>query len=242
LIDRAEKTSLGLPRDEPEALWRKAAMMKYLTEREEKQLLRTVREVKGKKAERDSMILFLGFNTGIRLSEMIGLNVSDVRGKEKLYVRPETTKRTLRITQAVIPATPGIILKDSGQAGMTYKKRAVGRYIPLNKKLQSAIREFIKHKLTWRESIQDDAPLFISKKGDRLSRRAIQEVFAYWRDRAGLDGYTIHSMRHSFAKRLIERGIELATVQKLLGHASLGSTGVYIEAGYEEMQEAVEAR
>lgn len=200
--------------------------MKYLSEKEEKQLLRTVKEVKGRKAGRDSMILLLGFNTGLRLSEIIGLNVGDVRGKEKLYVRPETTKAT----------------KCYKDADGNTKKKPVGRYIPLSKKLQAAIREFMKYKLTWREGIQDDSPLFISKKGERLSRRAIQEVFAYWRDRAGLDGYTIHSMRHSFGKRLVQRGIELATVQKLLGHASLGSTGVYIEAGYEEMQEAVEAR
>ena len=200
--------------------------MKYLTEREEKQLLRTVKEVKGRKAERDAMVLLLGFNTGLRLSEMIGLNVGDVRGKEKLYVRPETTKAT----------------KCYKDAEGNIKKKPVGRYIPLSKKLQVAIREFMKYKLTWRESIQDDAPLFISKKAARLSRRAIQEVFAYWRDRSGLDGYTVHSMRHSFGKRLIQRGIALATVQKLLGHASMGSTGVYIEAGYEEMQEAVEAR
>jgi integrase/recombinase XerC len=202
------------------------AMMKYLTEREEKQLLRAVREVKGKKAERDSMLLFLGFNTGLRLSEIIGLNVGDVRGKEKLYVRPETTKATKCYTDA----------------GGNTKKKPVGRYIFLSKKLQAAIREFIKRKLTWRESIEEDAPLFISKKGERLSRRAIQEVFAYWRDRSGLDGYTVHSMRHSYAKRLIERGVKLATVQKLLGHTSLGSTGVYVEASDQEMQEAAEAR
>jgi integrase/recombinase XerC len=200
--------------------------MKYLTEKEEKLLLKTVREMKGKKAERDYMILFLGFNTGLRLSELIGLNVGDVRGREKLYVRPETTKGTKAYKDA---------------EGKT-KKKPVGRDVPISRKLQAAIREFIKYKLRWREGIQDDSPLFISKKGERLSRRAVQEVFAHWRDRSGLDGYTVHSMRHSFGKRLAQRGIAPATIQKLLGHASLGSTGVYIEAGYEEMQEAVEAR
>jgi integrase/recombinase XerC len=205
--------------------------MKYLTEAEEKRLLKTVREIKGKKAERDYMILFLGFNTGLRLSEIIGLNVGDVRNKEKLYVRPEMTKRTRKA-------------QGAGEVG--HKKRAVGRYIPINVKLQAGIKRFIKLKLTWREGIQDDAPLLISKNGGRLSRRSLQEMFEDWRDRAGIEGgYTVHSMRHTFARRILERSPNpyksLPAVQKLLGHASLASTGVYIEAGSEEMQEAVEA-
>jgi integrase/recombinase XerC len=196
--------------------------MNYLMEQEEKRLLKTVHEIKGKKAERDYMILFLGFNTGLRLAEIIGLNVGDVRGKEKLYVRPDTTKATVK------------------QADGT--KRPKGRMIPLSKKLQQEIRSFIKLKLKWREGIQDEAPLFVSKKGARLSRRALQEMFKSWRDRAGIEGgFTVHSMRHTFLKRLAQRGIALPTVQKLAGHASLASTGVYLEAGYEEMQEAVEA-
>jgi integrase/recombinase XerC len=196
--------------------------MNYLMEQEEKRLLKTVHEIKGKKAERDYMILFLGFNTGLRLDEIIGLNVGDVRGKEKLYVRPDTTKATVK------------------QADGT--KRPKGRMIPLSKKLQQEIRSFIKLKLKWREGIQDEAPLFVSKKGARLSRRALQEMFKSWRDRAGIEGgFTVHSMRHTFLKRLAQRGIALPTVQKLAGHASLASTGVYLEAGYEEMQEAVEA-
>jgi len=196
--------------------------MKYLTEAEEKKLLRTVREIKGKKAERDYMILFLGFNAGLRLSEIIGLNVGDVRGKEKLYVRPETTKATVRQSDGT--------------------KKPKGRTIPLSKKLQAEIRNFMKLKLKWREGIQDEAPLFVSKKKDRLSRRALQDMFESWRDRAGIEGgYTVHSMRHTFLKRLAQRGIALPTIQKLAGHASLASTGVYLEAGIEEMQEAVEA-
>jgi site-specific recombinase XerD len=54
--------------------------------------------------------------------------------------------------------------------------------------------------------------------------------------------YGVHSCRHTFAKRLLERGVKLPTVQKLLGHASLASTGIYTEASWEEMVEAVEAR
>lgn len=194
--------------------------MKYLTEIEEKKVLRTVSEIKGKQPARDFMILFLGFNTGLRCSEIIGLNVGDIRNRDRLCVRPEIAKR------------------------------ARLRIIPLNKKLQTAIRTFIKYKLTWREGIQDEAPLFVSKKGNRLSKRSLQDLFEYWCCRTGLTRsnggkekalYTVHSMRHSFAKRLLQRGYSIQHVQKLLGHASLASTGIYTEVDYEDMEEAVNA-
>lgn len=194
--------------------------MKYLTEPEEKKLLKTVSEIKGKKATRDSIILFLGFNTGLRCSEIIGLNVGDIRNKDRLYIRPEMAK--------------------GGES----------RIIPLNKKLQTAIRAFIKHKLTWHEGIQDTAPLFRSRKGNRLSKRSLQDLFEYWccrveltRSNGGKEKalYTVHSMRHSFAKRLLQRGYSIQHVQKLLGHASLASTGIYTEVDYEDMEEAVNA-
>lgn len=194
--------------------------MKYLTEKEEKHLLKTIAEVKGKRAERDYMILFLGFNTGLRCSEIIGLNIGDVRGKEKLYVRQETAKRSK------------------------------ARIVPLSKRLSASIRNFIKLKLQWREGIQDDSPLFVSKKNNRLSKRALQDLFEYWCIRAGLTRYhageekalyTVHSMRHSFAKRLRQRGYTIEHVQKLLGHSSLASTGIYTEVDDEELQEAVNA-
>jgi integrase/recombinase XerC len=194
--------------------------MKYLTENEEKLLLRTIQGRKGKKAERDSTILSLGFNTGLRCSEIIGLNVGDIRGRDRLHVRAEIAKR------------------------------AKERDIPLNKRTQAIFRNFIKMKLKWREGIQDEAPLFISKKKGRLSKRSLEELFEFWCIEAALTRsvqgkekpfYTVHSMRHTFAKRLLQRGADITVIQKLLGHSSLASTGIYTEAGIEEMEEAVNA-
>lgn len=201
--------------------------MKYLTEKEERQLIRTVSQVKGKKAERDRMILLLGFGGGLRLGEIAGLNVGDVRSKERLFVRPETSKRTV--------------------LGPSKTRKAKGRTVPLSVNLQKAIHKFIRHKLTWHEGIHDNNPLFVSKKGGRLSKRMIEVLFSEWCKKtnlctSGKADYSAHSMRHSFAMRLIERGVRITTVQKLLGHASLASTGVYTEASIEEMEEAVNAR
>lgn len=196
---------------------------KYLTEKEQKVLLNTVDAGKGKKAERDLMIMLLGFNTGLRLNEMIGLNVGDVRGMESLYVRPETAKRSK------------------------------SRTVPINKKLQAKIKTFIRLKLGWDEPIGNDSPLFMSERKQRLSERMLQEMFSQWCIKAGLvlpDGvgvrakYTVHSMRHTCAMMLLERcgsTNALPLVQKLLGHASLASTGVYLSVRREELAEAMEA-
>lgn len=193
--------------------------MKYLSLNEQKLLLKTVKSFKGKKVERDTVIIELILNTGLRASEVVGLTVGDIRNKEKLFIRPEIAKRSK------------------------------GRFIPLNKHIQDILRHFMKLKLSLlRESINDESSLFISKKKNSLSKRSLQNVIEFWMLKTGLtttrDGrivplYSVHSLRHTCFKRMRERGVALEVIQKLAGHSSLASTGIYCEATYQEMEEAV---
>lgn len=195
--------------------------MKYLTEKEEKTLLKAVREVKGWRAERDLAAIELLLGTGLRAAELVGLNVGDVRGKEKLHIRKEIAKRGKE------------------------------RFVPLAVDVQRTVKRFCQGKLANRESIRDDAPLLISRTGGRLSKRSLQELVEHWMLRAGLTTteagrtvalYSVHSLRHTCFKRMQERGVALTTIQKIAGHASLASTGIYTEATWEEMVAAVEVR
>ena len=188
--------------------------LKWLPEEDEKKILSTIGEVPTFKARRDLTICTLGFMTGMRLSEICGLNIEDVRNSDRLYVRPETAKR---------------------------KK---GRIIPLNDSVRDTISSWLTLKEEKGEPVKGSSPLFMSRKNKRLSRRTLQDMFEYWCEQAGFSNrrYSVHSMRHSFAKRLVQNGVHLAVVQKLLGHASLASTGIYIEPGYEEMETAVQSR
>ena len=195
--------------------------MKYLALHEEKSLVGTVREIKGSKAERDWFMIELLLGTGLRLSELHGLNVGDLRGKEKLYVRPDTAK---------------------------FGK---GRFIPVSVHLQKRCKAFLALKMKQGELIRDDSPLFVSRFGERLSQRSIQEAVEGWMIRAGLTTtrngkttplYSVHSLRHTCFQRMRERGVALQAIQKIAGHASLASTGIYTEATWEECVEAVEAR
>lgn len=195
--------------------------MKYLSLLEEKTLVRTVRDIKGKKAERDNVIIRMALGLALRAGELAGLTVGDVRNRETLYVRPEIAK-----------------MNSAGT-------------IPICKDLQALIRNFIKQKLTWREPINDSEPLFVSRNGDPLSKRSLQEAIETWMIMAGLTTtkngelvalYSTHSLRHSCLMRMRERGVRIETIQKFARHKSLASTGIYTEATLEEMAEAAEMR
>ena len=191
---------------------KRAHVVRYFEYPAEKQLLGHVNSLKGKRAERDLMIMEIGFGTGLRVAEMASLTVGHVRNREELTIVGKGSKE---------------------------------RIIELSVRLQRAIKNFIKLKLTWQESIHDEAPLFVSQQDNRLSRRSLQEMIEKRCIKAGLvagegrSAYTFHCLRHTFAMRLKERGYKIEDVAELLGHSSLNSTRIYFKMSKEERREAV---
>lgn len=191
--------------------------MKYLIESEEKQLLKTLQNRKD--AERDYMVIHLGLKAGLRRCELSGLNCGDLRHPtgdvvSELKVRAEIAKR----------------------------KRE--RTVPLNEDLRDHLKAYFKLKAKWKEDLSEDAPFFVSRLGGRLSLRAIHNLTKKWFGIADLGAdFAVHALRHSFAKRILERNHYspkvLPTIQRLLGHTSLASTGIYLEPGREELAAAV---
>jgi integrase/recombinase XerC len=121
------------------------------------------------------------------------------------------------------------------------------RILPISKSLQRAIKDYIKQKLVWKESIRDDAPLFVSANGRGFKKRSLEEMFEKWCIRAGLvaengkAAYTFHCMRHTCAMRLKERGWMIEDVAEWLGHSSLNSTRVYFRTSMEDLVEMAES-
>lgn len=193
--------------------------MKYLLEHEQRQLLKSLRD--SSSGTRDRTIIELVLNTGLRIQEVRLLNVSDIwsglKLRDHLVVRPETAKR--------------------GKA----------REIYLNTHISKVLRQFIVFKRSRGESLEPQSPLFVSKKGNRVGQRTLQDMVEKWFIRSGLSRsngrglYSFHSLRHTFAMNLRRRGINLERIQKLLGHSSLQATGIYLEPSREDLIEAIES-
>ena len=86
----------------------------------------------------------------------------------------------------------------------------------------------IKQLLNNHQNIDKNSPLFIGIKGKRLSARQVQKTIEEIRNKLSLPkSLTPHTLRHSFATHLLEKGVDLRTLQELLGHSSLSTTQGY---------------
>lgn len=109
------------------------------------------------------------------------------------------------------------------------------RQIPIIKE----VKELINQWLYVRKEFKKDSPLFIGRRGKRLNARYAQKQIAIIRTSLGLqDKTTPHSFRHSFATHLLENGVDLRTLQELLGHSSLSTTQIYTKITNKKLRES----
>ena len=108
------------------------------------------------------------------------------------------------------------------------------RVLPLNADVRQALDAY----RAVRPTVSDDH-LFIGQRGDPLQPEAIQLIVRKYAQRAGLPGVTPHSLRHSFAKHVLDAGADLATVSRLLGHERLETTAIYTQPTARDLDEAV---
>jgi len=164
-------------------------------------------------APRDHVLYSMALGTGLRLSELLGLNVGDVS--------PDGRAARLRI---VLQVTKG------GHRGEVF----------LPTRLIPKLRLFLAWKRAHGESIESDAPLFVSSQGRRLSPRAAQWRFAWWQERAAFDRrYNFHCLRHSSVTNVYRATRNLFLAQRFARHASPLTTIVYTHPADEELYEGV---
>lgn len=187
----------------------------YLTESEEKTLFNHLKRLKDKQAERDFALLKTCRLLGLRRSEALALNVADVYGRTDLAV-------TERIAA----------------------KGATGSLsIPVE--LQEILQRFLKLKRQWGEDLTDDAPLFVSKKGNRLALRTFNDLVEKWCREAGVSRITPHGLRHTKGRRIMddvrhlsdeERDKKLLLANRQLRHKSMTATLIYTAPTRETME------
>ena len=113
------------------------------------------------------------------------------------------------------------------------------RIVPLGGAARKALGDWLRARAEWADP---DAPaLFISARGQRLSRRAIQARVAHWARRLGLPrNVHPHMLRHSFATHLLESSGDLRAVQELLGHADIATTQIYTHLDFSHLADVYE--
>ncbi len=108
------------------------------------------------------------------------------------------------------------------------------RTVFLNQSLQSLIRQNV-------NGGPSDEPLFISRRGTRLSGSQIQNLFKAYLQRAGIKkGYSVHAMRHTFGTMIYRKSRDLRLTQELLGHSNPSTTCRYAHVGEADKRRAIE--
>tara|TARA_B100000424_G_scaffold257748_1_gene239004 strand:+ start:656 stop:1651 length:996 start_codon:yes stop_codon:yes gene_type:complete len=107
------------------------------------------------------------------------------------------------------------------------------REVPLLSDVKENIKKYIE---LYPKKYNFDDPLFIGVRGDRLSPRIVQIIMQKMRASLNLpENATPHSLRHSYATHLLQAGVDLRSIQELLGHASLSTTQMYTKVNQKEL-------
>ncbi len=156
---------------------------------------------------RDRAILETMYSAGLRVSEVVGLNDGDLDFAE-------------------------------GTARVRGKGRRE-RWAPLGKFAVEALNNYKPQRTLSHKEPQDrKAPVFVNRFGTRLSVRSVGRLLEKYILLTGLNSRTSpHSLRHSFATHLLDRGADIRSVQELLGHKSLVTTQIYTHLSTANLRE-----
>jgi len=134
----------------------------------------------------------------------------------------------LRLADIEMSDRKGTVIVRSGK-GNKY------RVVPLNADVRRALGQY----LTVRPRVSDDH-FFLSQKGGGVHSQAVQRIVEKYARQAGLEDVSPHTLRHSFAKQLLDEGVDLVTVSALLGHERLETTAIYTQPGPRDFERAVQ--
>ena len=180
------------------------SLPKYLTLEQSAALLKAV---SGQNEKRDYAILMLFLNCGIRRSELVGLNITDVYEDRIRVVGKGNKERVVYFGSAC--------------------RKAIDAYLPERQK----------------KILTDNRALFGSRNGNRISTDAVHALVKKALLKAGLDStqFSAHKLRHTAATMMLSGGVDVKTVQEVLGHENLNTTQIYTHIESTELKLAAEA-
>lgn len=157
-------------------------------------------------ATRDFAIVTLFLNCGMRLSELVGINIHHIKFDENILT---------------------VIGKGNKE-----------RTVYLNNACISAVKEYLKIRPS-AEGADKDA-LFLSDRKKRISRRMVQTSIGEYLESAGLNGYSVHKLRHTAATLMYQNGVDVRALQEILGHENIGTTEIYTHVDNLQIRQAIE--
>lgn len=187
---------------------------KYLTLEQSKKLLEVSDNEDNRNCERDHAITTLFLNCGLRLSELVNINIKDINFEEcQMNVIGKGNKeRVIYLNKACT--------------------KAINEYLAVRP--QTGIKK---------DNKDSDKALFLSERRQRIGRRTVQEIIYKELRLAGIDSakYSVHKLRHTAATLMYQYGgVDIRALQELLGHESISTTEIYTHVSNEQVRNAVE--
>jgi integrase/recombinase XerD len=178
-------------------------------------LLRVVRVQKGSsfaagvRTVRDTALVELLFSTGMRVSEVVAVNIADI-DMERLSISVRGKGNREREIPIVCDGVREALVQQIGE------RRASG----------AALGD----------------PLFVNRRGVRMSDQSVRGALRRHAATVGSRRITPHMLRHTIATLLLEEGVDLRHIQRLLGHSSIATTTIYVHISERSQRQALERR
>lgn len=145
---------------------------------------------------RDRSMIELNYSSGLRVSELLNLKISDIHFEKSLV--------------------------------KVYGKGRKERIVPVGEEAIISLEKYLKDGRIELNKHHDKYHLFLNNKGTSITRQNYNEILKQYAKKASITKkITSHTIRHSFATHLLERGIDLRSIQELLGHANISTTEMY---------------
>ncbi|MBW4828751.1 MAG: tyrosine recombinase XerC [Clostridiaceae bacterium] len=178
----------------------------YLTLEQAKSLLDTINNNPNELfRKRDYAIVALFLNCGLRLSELVSIDIHKIKEDTLTVIGKGNKERTIYLNEAC--------------------KEALNDYIKIRPK-----------------DVKDEKALFLSKRKNRISTRAVQHMIDKYLEKTGLDPsiYSTHKLRHTAATLMYKYGnVDIRALQDILGHENVATTQIYTHIDDERLREAV---